>query len=64
MSAKLTAEQIAAVLRKQRPVDLFSNHIARLTWYAYVTVFADELRDRNPNGFNAWAFFDICGVPS
>lgn len=56
-------ELLALCLRSTRPVDIFSNHVARLQWYADVSAVA-ELIKRDGVRFDPSKFFDDCGVPS
>lgn len=54
---------IAAALKSARPPDLFTNSVARHTWYASVSAVA-ELFARENKRFDSSRFFDDCGVPT
>lgn len=56
-------ELLALCLRSTRPEDIYTNHVARLQWYADVSGIA-ELIKRNGVRFDATQFFNDCGVPS
>lgn len=58
---------LARCLRSSRPVQIYSNHMARTQWYADVSAIAEMLKRERPRYFNAErasTFFDDCGVPN
>lgn len=66
MNAK-DIELLALCLKSTRPADIYSNHVARLQWYADVSAVAELIKRDRPNYFTnerASTFFDQCGVPS
>lgn len=58
----MTAKTIAKALAKSRPVQIYSNHAARLQWYADVSSLAEALRD-DSKYFDSVEFFNLCEVP-
>lgn len=54
---------IAAALKSAKPPDIYSNSVARHTWYAAVSAIA-QLFTRENACFDQARFFDDCGVPS
>lgn len=54
---------IAAALKSARPPDLFTNLVARHTWYAAVSNIG-QLFVRENQRFDLNRFYDDCGVPT